>query len=260
MQQVALKVNYRKQTGRTAVKQLRATGQVPGIVYGAHTQPVPVQIASKDLGKVLHSSVSENVLVELELVSGAKEEKRLALVQEVQHDALTDRVVHVDFHELKADEKFTTAAAVHSIGEAAGVKNGGVLEFAMRSLRVRCLPKDLPAQIVVDVTKLEIGQAVHVGEITPPAGVEFLDRKDLPVFTVVAPAVEEEVAPAEAAATEPEVIKEKKVEGEEAAAPEGKGAKAEKGAKGKAEAKPAAGKAEGKEAKTEAKPEAKKGK
>ena len=257
MQQVALKATYRKGTGYGPAKRVRATGSVPGIVYGAHTKPVTVQVESKDLGKVLHSSASENVLVQLELAAGGAVEKRLALVREVQHDPITDRVLHVDFHELKADEKFTTAVPVEGLGEAAGVKNGGVLESAMHQLRVRCLPKDLPAKIVVDVTALEIGKAVHVGEIQPPAGVEFLDRKDLPVLIVVAPAVEEEAAPAEAAATEPEVIKEKKAEGEEAAAEEGKGA-----AKGKAEAKPAAGKAEAKPAagKAEGKPEAKKGK
>lgn len=252
MQQVALKVTYREGTGHGPAKRLRAAGAVPGIVYGAHTKPVSVQVKDLDLGKVLHSSASENVLVELELSNGGAAEKRLALVQEVQHDAMTGRVLHVDFHELKADEKFTTTVPVESVGEAPGVKNGGVLETAMHHLRVRCLPKDLPAKVVVDVSKLEIGQAVHVGEIAPPEGVEFLDRKDLPVLTVVAPAVEEE-APAEAAPTEPEVIKEKKAEGEEAPAEESKGGK-------KGEAKPAAAKAEGKESKAEAKPEAKKGK
>ena len=253
MDQVALKVEERKGTGRGPAKQLRSSGLVPGVVYGVHTKPVSVQVKSTELKKVLHGAASENVLVELE-VSGAAD-KRLALVQEVQHDALTDCVLHVDFHELKADEKFITTVPVEAVGEAIGVKNGGVIELAIHHLRVRCLPKDLPAKITVDVTHLDIGKAVHVAEIKPPSGVELLDRKDLPAVLVLAPAVEEEAAaPAEGATPELEVIKEKKVEGEEAAAAEP--------AKGKGETKPAAGKAEGKEAKgkAEAKPEAKKGK
>jgi len=253
MEQLALKAEIRNGTGYGPAKRLRCAGWVPGIVYGAHTQPVTVQVKDTELAKVLHSAAGENVLVGLEIAGAAR---RLALVREVQHDALTGRVLHVDFHELKADEKFTTTVTVEAVGEAAGVKNGGVLELAMHQLRVRCLPKDLPAKITVDVSHLEIGNAIHVAEVKVPSGVELLDRKDLPVALVLSPAVEEEAAPvAEGAAAEPEVIKEKKAEGEEAAPAEG--------AKGKAEAKPAAkaaGKAEGKEAKAEAKPEAKKGK
>ena len=220
MQQVALKANYRKTTRRGEVKKLRATGVVPGVVYGAHTKPVSVEVTGKDLEKVLHSSTSENVLVELDL-AGAAADKRLAMVQDVQHDHLTGKVLHVDFHELKSDEKFTANVPVHPVGEPLGVKNsGGVLEYAMRYLQVRCLPKDLPEQITVDVSHLEIGQAIHVGEMTLPAGIEAIYRKDLPVFIVVAPQVEEEApAPGEGTAAEPEVITAKKVEGEEGAAP-----------------------------------------
>lgn len=251
MEQVALKVEERKGAGRGPAKRLRSGGLVPGIVYGAHAKPVSVQVKSTELTKALHGAAGENVLVELE-VSGTAA-KRLALVREVQHDAMTGRLVHVDFHELKADEKFVTTVTVAAVGEAAGVKNGGVLELAMHQLRVRCLPKDLPAKITLDVSPLEIGNSIHVSEVKAPAGVELLDRKDLPVALVLSPAVEEEAAPAaEGAAAEPEVIKEKKAEGEEAAPAEG--------AKGKAEAKPAAGKAEGTKGKAEAKPEAKKGK
>lgn len=259
MQLVALKANYRKTTRRGEVKKLRATGVVPGVVYGAHTKPLSVEVAGKDLEKALHSSTSENVLVELELAGGAAADKRLAMVQDVQHDHLTDKVLHVDFHELKSDEKFTANVPVHPVGEAAGVKtSGGVLEHAMRYMRVRCLPKDLPEQITVDVTKMEIGQAIKVDGVKLPPGVETLDRKDLPVFIVVAPQVEEEaVAPAEGAAAEPEVITAKKVEGEEGAAEEGKGekpkgkAEAGKGEAAKPDAK--AGKPEAKAAKPEAK-------
>ncbi|MBM3889426.1 MAG: 50S ribosomal protein L25 [Verrucomicrobia bacterium] len=253
MQQVALKVNYRKDAGGTAVKRLRNTGLVPGIVYGAHTRPVMVQVPDTELQKALHSSSSENVLVELELSDGGAPEKRLALVQEVQHDHLTGTVIHVDFHEVRADEKLTANVPVMPTGEAVGVKShGGVLEYAMRSLRLRCLPKDMPDHIVVDVSNLNIGQAIHVSEVALPPGVEVLDRKDLPVFTVVAPTIEEEPTPAEAAPTEPEVITEKKAEGEEEAPAEGKAAAKEP--------KPAAGKEAKPEAKVEAKPGAAPGK
>jgi large subunit ribosomal protein L25 len=118
---------------------------------------------------------------------------------------------------------------VETIGEAVGVKtSGGVLEHVLFKIKARALPKDLPEQIIVDVSHLNIGQAVHLGEIKAPPGVEILGDKQIPVIAVAAPRTEEEEAAeaAEAAATaagEVEMIKEKKEEGEEGA-PAAKGA------------------------------------
>ena len=104
--------------------------------------------------------------------------KRLALVQEIQHHPLDGKVLHVDFHEVAENEKVTVHVPVETTGEAAGVKNGGgVLEHVLFKLKVRCLPKDLPEQIVIDVTALEIGKAIHLGEIKAPEGVEILGDK-----------------------------------------------------------------------------------
>jgi large subunit ribosomal protein L25 len=278
--QVQIKAKSRTETGKGPVKRMRASGVVPGVVYGAHTKPLSITITLLELDKALHHATGENVLVDLVVEEGGKSSNRLALIQEVQHHPFEDQILHVDFHEVSATEKLRTAVPVRAIGEPAGVKTGGgVLEFVMRELRVECLPKDLPEVIEVNVEKLEIGQSIHVGDVTPPAGVAFLDNKDQAVFIVAAPIAEEEVAaPAEAGPTEPELIGAKKEEGEEGEEGEAKPAgKAEAGkgeaAKGKAEAgkpetakgegKPGAGKAEAKpaaagKAPTPAKPEAKK--
>jgi large subunit ribosomal protein L25 len=263
--QVQLKVTTRTEHGRrSSLKRLRARDVIPGIVYGAHTKPFPIAIATKELEKALHGA-GENVLVDLQVEDGGQVSNRLALIQEVQHHPYKDVILHVDFHEVSATEKLRTSVPVRAVGEPVGVKTGGgVLEFVMHELRVECLPKDLPEAIEVNVEALEIGQGIHVGEIKPPPGVVLLDNKDQSVFIVVAPVAEEKAAPAEAGAelAEPEVIGAKKEEGEAEAAAEGaeKGkaapaAKAEAGkpaAAGKAEGKPAAGKA------AEAKPAAKK--
>jgi len=161
--------------------------------------------------------------------------KRLALVQEVQHHPLSGHVLHVDFHEVSPTEKVTIMVPVETTGEAAGVKNsGGVLEHVLFKLKVRALPKDLPEQVVIDVTALELNKTIHIGDVKAPAGVEILGDKNIPVVSVAVPRAEEEPAPAEgaAAAGDVEMIKEKK-EGEEGAA---EGAAPAKGA-----AKPAAG-------------------
>jgi large subunit ribosomal protein L25 len=121
---------------------------------------------------------------------------------------------------------------VETVGEAAGVKNsGGVLEHVLFKLRVRSLPKDLPEQIVIDVSHLELGKAVHLGEVKVPPGVEILGDKNIPVVAVAVPRTEEEEAAATTteavAAGDVEMLKEKKEDGEEGEAP----AKGEKGAK-----------------------------
>jgi len=189
-------------------------------------EPQSVEINSREIGDLIMHSVSENLLVDLAIKDDAKP-KRLALVQEVQHHPLSGHVLHVDFHEVSPTEKVTIMVPVETIGEPAGVKNsGGVLEHVLFKLKVRALPKDLPEQVVVDVSALEINKTIHIGEIKAPEGVEILGDKQIPVVSVAMPRAEEVVAPVEgaAAAGDVEMIKEKK-EGEEgAAAPAAKGA------------------------------------
>jgi large subunit ribosomal protein L25 len=258
-QKVQLKAKSRDGIGKGAVKRMRDQGSIPGVIYGSHMKPINITVAVKELETALHSASSENVLVDLSLEEGGKTNNRLTLIQEVQHHPYKDTILHIDFHEVLATEKLRASVPVRPIGEPAGVKNGGgVLEFVMRDLHVECLPQDLPALLEVNVEKLEIGQSIHVGDITPPSGVALLDDKGQTVFLVAAPITEEELAAmTEAAAAtptaEPEVLTAKKEEGVEGAVVEGEAKpKVEAGkadakapaAPGKADAKaPAAGKA-----------------
>lgn len=245
MKSVALKAYPRSQVQRAEVKKLRAAGRVPATIYGRQAQPQNLEVGFDEITDLLHHSVSENVLVDLSVENDARS-KRLALVQDVQHHPLSGKVLHVDLHEVAENEKVTVSVPVETIGEAAGVKTGGgTLEHVMFKLKVRCLPKDLPEQIVIDVTALEIGKSVHIGEVVAPAGVEILGEKSRAVVAVAAPRAEEEVAAAAApAAGDVEMIKEKKEEGAEGAAPAAKDAKAAPAADKKAEAKPEAKAAE----------------
>lgn len=230
MKSVALNAFPRTAVRRGQVKKLRATGRVPAVIYGRRAAPQNLELNVKDFEDLLHHAASETALVDL-AVSGDARPKRLALLQEVQHHPLSRQVLHVDLHEVKEDEKVTITVPVETFGEAAGVKTGGgVLEHVLFRIKVRALPKDLPELINVDVTHLEIGQAIHLGEIPVPPGVEVLGDKKVPVIAVSAPLTEEQAAAAEAVSTEgltePEMIREKKEgeEGEEGAAPPAKGA------------------------------------
>jgi large subunit ribosomal protein L25 len=255
MKSVPLKAFPRTLVQRGSVKKLRASGRVPATIYGRQAKPQNLEVGFDDISDLLHHSLSENLLVDLSVENDARA-KRLALVQEVQHHPLSGKVLHVDFHEVAENEKVTIHVPVETVGEAAGVRNGGgTLEHVMHSLKVRALPKDLPEQIVIDVTVLEIGKSVHIGEVKAPSGVEILGDKGRAVVTVSAPRAEEELATtAVPAAGEVEMTKEKKEEGAEGAAPAA-------GAKGDAKAAApaaAAGKAApAGDAKAAAKPEAK---
>ncbi|HZM05879.1 MAG TPA: 50S ribosomal protein L25 [Candidatus Saccharimonadales bacterium] len=217
---------------RAGSKKLRASGRVPAVIYG-HNPPQSLEIDLNDIRDVMHGAASEIVLLDLSVKDDAKP-KRLALVQAIQHHVLTNQVLHIDLHEVAENEKVTVMVPVEAIGEAVGVKTGGgTLEHVLFKLKVRALPKDLPEVLRVDVSHLEIGKAIHIGEIPAVEGVEILGDKHISVLAVAAPVSEAQEAATLEAATSPtgevEMIKEKKEDGTEGEAkPAAKGA--EKGA------------------------------
>jgi large subunit ribosomal protein L25 len=213
-QQLKLKALARSGLGKRQVKQLRTEGIIPCVLYGPHTEPESIGVGAHEFRQVMKGIQGRNVLVDLEVEQDGKASNRLALVQDVQQHPVNDSVLHVDFLEVSATEKFRTEVQVRLLGEPAGVKTGGgMLEVVLHEIYVECLPKDLPEMIEVDVESLEIGQSLHVRDLTPPSGVKFLDDEDQTICIVAAPSVEE-AAPAEpgAAAAEPEVINAKKEE------------------------------------------------
>lgn len=222
--QVKLAAEQRETIGRSAVRKLKARGIVPAVVYGGKEKAQPLQILRRDINVMLSHASGENILVELE-IAGEKS-SRMALLQEVQHSPVGGDVLHVDFHAISMDEKIEADIPVESSGTANGVKNfGGLLEQSLRSLTVECLPRDLPDKVAVDVSALNIGDSIHVRDIKLPDGVVAKVQPELTVFSVMEPTVEEEPVAAEVAAG-PEVIKEKKEEGEAAAPAAGASAKA----------------------------------
>ncbi len=196
-QQFKLNVTARAQTGRSASRRLRKANRVPAILYGKHTSPESLSVEGPEFIRFLKSVGGRSVLVELARTD--KVEKALSFLQEVQRDPITDKYLHIDFQEVKANEKFEIRVAVRVSGESFGVKNqSGVLEMNTQQLRVRCFPKDLPEAITVDVTELKVGETIKVSGLKPIEGVEFLDLKGQPIVSCVEPVAEivQEVAAA----------------------------------------------------------------
>jgi len=234
MKSVALNALPRTLARRGGVKKLRSFGRVPAVVYGRQAPPQNLEINAKELEDLLQHSVSEIILVDL-AVKEDQRPKRLALVQQVQHHPLSGKVLHLDLHEVAENEKVIVQVPVETVGEAEGVKTGGgVLSHVMFKVKARALPKDLPGEIVVDVSHLKVNEAVHIGDLKAPPGVELLGDKTAPVVSCTIPRAEVEEVAAEAAPMDAgavEMLKEKKEEGEEGEAVPAKGA--EKGAAAK---------------------------
>lgn len=181
MEAVALNAQSRSELKRSRVKKLRATGVLPGVLYGGNEDPTSLSICAKEFKKLMKHSASENILVDLS-VDGAN---HLAMVQEVQHHPLSGDVLHVDFREVRADQPIIVSVPIEPTGEAYGVKNeGGLLEHVLFNIKIKALPRDFPELIKVDVSEMRSGQTMHLGEIPLPDNLEVMGNKGIPAFSI----------------------------------------------------------------------------
>ncbi|MBC8011190.1 MAG: 50S ribosomal protein L25, partial [Burkholderiales bacterium] len=188
--QLSLTITPRAQTGRSASRRVRKANQIPAILYGKHTNPQTLSVDAPEFVRLLKAVAGRALIIEL--AQKDKAEKALSFVQEIQRDPITDKYLHVDFQEVKADEKLDINVPVSFVGDAYGVKTqAGVLEISVHTVRIRCLPKDLPPVIEVDVTDLKINETLKVANLKPVAGVEYRDLPTQPVVSVLS--IEEEV-------------------------------------------------------------------
>lgn len=233
MEEIFLDVELREELGRAKVKDLRAKGFVPAVVYKEGKESQSIKVANRQLLQLLHQHRLEGTVINLKIKDDKKSKSgRPCLIKEIQYDPVLGDIVHVDFNEVSLTKAIKINVPVVAKGEPVGVKQeGGSLEHILWEVEIECLPTDIPKEIEVDVTALKMGESVHIKDIVFPPKVKVLNDPSATVMQVVAPMKEEVPAPgAEGEApAEPEVIKEKKeVPGEGAEAAEGKEKKEEK--------------------------------
>lgn len=177
-----LKAEPRNRTGSGHLKQMRREGWIPSVIYGRGAENKNLKINARAFQELLNHSSSENILVDLD-VEG--EGNRLAFLQAIQHDPLNGEALHADF--LAVDEKTEIVAHVplHLTGEAAGVKAGGQLDQLVHVLEVRCLANSLVEELSADVTHLEEGAALHIGDLKLPAGITATHGAEVVIAHVV---------------------------------------------------------------------------
>jgi large subunit ribosomal protein L25 len=192
---VTLKAEVREIRGK-GVRHLRREGVTPIVVYGSKTEPVALQTDSKDLMRVL-AKAGGTQLVAIEIAGEKK--PRMTLAKAVQRHVTRLTPLHADFIEVVMDEAILKRVPVNPVGESQVVKrHQGMLNLVMDQIQVRALPADLPAAIDVDVPGLDVHDQVTLGQLTPPAGVEWVDEPDAVVVRIDASRMAAEIEEEEA--------------------------------------------------------------
>ena len=227
MPEFVVPAESRSETGKNVNRRLRSRGMIPGVLYGTGKAAVPVAVSPREIGAILKSASGENTLFDLDL-GGTR---RRVILKEFQREPLRGQLLHADFYEVALDKALEVKVPIELEGVPVGVKlEGGIVDFVTRELEVECLPADIPAKIVVDISHLELGKHLRVSDLKLSDKVKVLVEPDVVVAHVVLPRAEvvAEAAPTEAvpteeeaaAAAEPEVIKKGKAEAAEGEAEE----------------------------------------
>ncbi len=207
----SISVRLRDVTGKKSTKRLRSEGLVPCILYGDKIEPMALCSNLKEINSVVrHSSI-----ITLNIEDDKSKTKTTDVqVKDIQFDYLSTNILHIDFQQVRMDKEITAEVEIKVVGHAEGIDHGGQLDLVSHQIEIRCLPRDLPDEIVIDVTALNIGDSIAIGDISLPSGVSgtFTDPH-ITIVHVQAPNLEEEVEEAEEAgvlgepsAGEPEVI------------------------------------------------------
>lgn len=186
---VKLAAQLRTKTGKGPARQLRRDGRVPGVVYGAATEPQSVSVDGATLARV-EQEAGLHSLIDLQVEGGEGESHRV-LIKELVRDPVRGDLLHVDFHAVALDQEMQTVVEVVLEGEESR-SDDGVVAVVLRELNIACLPTAIPESLPVDVSELVIGDVVTVGDIVPPEGVRLLNDAEEAVVTVTAPQAEPE--------------------------------------------------------------------
>ncbi|MGA2632778.1 MAG: 50S ribosomal protein L25 [Terracidiphilus sp.] len=223
---------------KNAARRVRVAGKIPAVLYGSGHDPVAVEVDPKQISRILFSETGHNTIFDIEVTGQAAAK---AMIVDWQREPIKDQLIHIDFKRIALDKALRVKVRVKLVGIPIGVKTaGGVLDQVLREVEIECLPADIPSNITVDVSNLEMFESLRVSGLPHSDAIKILNAPDATVAhvisireEVVAPTEAEVAAAAEAAAAaaattaEPEVAK----KGKQDAEPAGGAKKADSGAK-----------------------------
>src|SRR6266700_249745 len=213
-----LEAQPRTSGNKNEARRVRAGGKIPGVLYGAGKDSLPVSLDPRHVLRILHSESGHNTIFDLALNGG---ERTKAMIVDWQYEPIKGHLLHIDLKRIALDKVLKVSVPVFLVGEAAGVKQeGGIMEQMLREVEIECLPADIPSHIDADVSDLTFGKVLRVSDLPHNEKLKFLSDANQPVAHVTS-VKEEVVATPEAVAAEagapaePEVIKKGKQETEE---------------------------------------------
>ena len=191
MKQLELKATLRSAVGNGPARQLRQQGKMPAVLYGPKTESVPLIIDTKELEACLKEGTVAQSIFNLAVEGGGKKATAV-MIREMQRHPVSGDILHADFYEIDMKHRIRVMVPVTTVGKSQGVELGGTLQIVRREIEVLCLPTEIPDTIVIDITDLDLGDSVHVDELSLPQGVELPADVNFTVVTVMSPKVEEE--------------------------------------------------------------------
>ncbi len=181
----------RNSTGKGAGRSLRRDGRIPAVLYGSGIESIPLSISIHDIEQLLKKINYAQALLNLK-VEGEKPFEKTVMIKEIQTEPLSQHFLHIDFYEVDMKRKLTVTVPIVTTGISKGVEAGGVLQIIRRELEVNCLPMEIPEQITIDISDLEVGDSIHVDELNLEGDVEIPFDANFTICTVVVPKVIEE--------------------------------------------------------------------
>lgn len=214
---VSLSATLRQEKGKSAARRMRREGRIPAVIYGHGEETRELTLDAHEFEMLVKNHPLDTTLLELSIDGGKKGAPVRALVAEVQSHPYKGQVLHVDFQQIHAGERVTVEVPIRLIGTPEGVKAGGVLQHIMHEVELECAVEQIPEALEIDVSGLDVGDSIHVSDLTVPEGVELLVEANRTVCTVAAPTVLEAPEPEEGV-VEPELVGAEAEEAEEEAA------------------------------------------
>jgi large subunit ribosomal protein L25 len=212
MKFIELEARRREGAGKGPARQLRSGGEVPAIIYGGE-KPVSIRVPTREFEAILRHEEGTSLLIDIKLDEAAKPIR--ALLKELQRDPVRSGILHADFQQIRAGQTLQMTTPIHLIGTPTGVKEqGGVLDHMVRQLEVECTVDAVPDFVEVDVSELNIGDSIHLRDLTPPPDVVFRQPGEVVICAVVGRVAEEEPVAEEVEAAEAGEAEEGKGEAE----------------------------------------------
>ena len=206
MDLIELKADIRTTTGNGPARRLRQKGRIPAVLYGPGTESVLLSVNIRDIDRVFKKGRIGQALLNLVISNNGETSTKTVMVKELQLHPVSCDYLHIDFYEIAMDRKIMVNVPITTTGKAKGVEIGGILQIIRRELEVQCYPLDVPESIEIDITNLDIGDSIHVGDIQRQNEVEFLDDENFTVVTIVSPKIEEKVEEEEEEIEEGEAV------------------------------------------------------